>query len=395
MSKLYDVVVIGCGPAGLMAARELKKNKVNFICLDAKKKIGEPLRCGEGIRKKDFVDIFGSTNYKFITNETKDVHVVYYKERQITEPYLVLDKPAFEKWMAKPIKKKIRNNVLCKNLEVDKGSINIETTEGTLQAKLAIIATGPNYTLQKNLNLLGKEQEIIYCYGGIYSNFKLDKTKLYFFLDQKDLGYLWAFPKNNGIVNIGYGGWYKNPKAVFKKLMTQKRFNKLKIKRELGGIVPTSGPIEKTYTKRILVAGTAAGLVYAGAGEGNAFALKSGMIAAKTAVYALRKNKFSERFLKKYETGWKKEIGNRIEAGIIFYEIEKFGAKFGVMEKIFDIISDDDITKLAVSEAPKKAKIAFMIINTFNMLSPKVQKSSLRFKILKNLFKILQKLRIL
>jgi digeranylgeranylglycerophospholipid reductase len=45
--KTYDVIIIGAGPAGVMAARELEKNNVNYLVMEAKAKIGIPLRCGE------------------------------------------------------------------------------------------------------------------------------------------------------------------------------------------------------------------------------------------------------------------------------------------------------------------------------------------------------------
>ncbi len=50
----YDIIIIGAGPAGLMAARELKKQNIKFLIIDSKKEIGLPLRCGEGIREKEF-----------------------------------------------------------------------------------------------------------------------------------------------------------------------------------------------------------------------------------------------------------------------------------------------------------------------------------------------------
>jgi len=36
----YDVVIVGCGPAGIGAALELQKAKVNFIILEARNRVG-------------------------------------------------------------------------------------------------------------------------------------------------------------------------------------------------------------------------------------------------------------------------------------------------------------------------------------------------------------------
>jgi cation diffusion facilitator CzcD-associated flavoprotein CzcO len=41
--KLYDAIIIGAGPAGLMATRELENNHINYLILEAKGKVGYPL----------------------------------------------------------------------------------------------------------------------------------------------------------------------------------------------------------------------------------------------------------------------------------------------------------------------------------------------------------------
>ncbi len=41
----YQTIIIGAGPAGLIAGRNLK----DFLILDKKSQIGEPVQCGEGI----------------------------------------------------------------------------------------------------------------------------------------------------------------------------------------------------------------------------------------------------------------------------------------------------------------------------------------------------------
>ncbi len=64
---MYDIVIIGAGPAGLMAARELPKS-FSFLVIDSKKKVGLPLRCGEGVREKGFLKFFKHKNYSFVKN---------------------------------------------------------------------------------------------------------------------------------------------------------------------------------------------------------------------------------------------------------------------------------------------------------------------------------------
>ena len=47
MNKDFDVIVIGCGPAGSSAAEHAALNGASVLVLERKKVIGEPVACGE------------------------------------------------------------------------------------------------------------------------------------------------------------------------------------------------------------------------------------------------------------------------------------------------------------------------------------------------------------
>ncbi len=65
---MYDVIIIGAGPAGLMAGIDLQKAGVNYLIIDGKSALGTPMRCGEGLREKEFIEFFSHTNYPFVKN---------------------------------------------------------------------------------------------------------------------------------------------------------------------------------------------------------------------------------------------------------------------------------------------------------------------------------------
>jgi digeranylgeranylglycerophospholipid reductase len=48
----FDIIVIGAGPAGAMAAQAASKGGRNVCLLERKEKAGTPVRCGEGIGLK-------------------------------------------------------------------------------------------------------------------------------------------------------------------------------------------------------------------------------------------------------------------------------------------------------------------------------------------------------
>jgi flavin-dependent dehydrogenase len=49
--KTYDTIIIGAGPAGSTAAKQIASKGYSVFFFDMKKEIGTPLQCGEAITK--------------------------------------------------------------------------------------------------------------------------------------------------------------------------------------------------------------------------------------------------------------------------------------------------------------------------------------------------------
>ena len=80
--------------------------------------------------------------------------------------------------------------------------------------------------------------------------------------------------------------------------------------------IPISGPLDKTYTDRVLLTGDAAGMVNAFSAEGIYFAMVSGDLAAEAVIAALREDKLDERSLRRYQDAWEREIGGELRHSV-------------------------------------------------------------------------------
>ncbi len=368
---MYDAIIAGAGPAGLMAARALKSK--NILIIDPKKEIGLPLRCGEGIAAHKFQEIFGRTNFPFVKNRPTRHRIIYGPLiREFGMPMLELDRPSFEKWLAEPIKGALRLGESVRDVSVLRDSAKVMTDKGTYQAKLVILAHGAHYAIQERLGLMDQDPFILACVGGIYRCKNADPNTFTYVFDEKNKGYFWIFPKSTNLVNAGIGGFVRRTRGLNLMSLLEQH-----VKEHLGdaekvsqysGIVPAAAPI-KSYSDRVMVCGNAANHVIAGTGEGIYFALKGGSIAGQTALEALEHGRADSGFLERYQRRWKKEYGKALRFGIQFRDIIALGYKYGALGGVFSGPSDDELHRMLSDEwMPPRAVAFWRIARLFGML---------------------------
>lgn len=372
-SGIYDCVVIGAGIAGLMAARQLEKQGLDYICIDKKKKIGHPLRCGEAVCKKTFDRFFGSKKYIFIKslitkNKFKILLNNKVAERTLNIPYYQLDRPKFEQWLAKDIKKKIILNCACEDLKKQENIWILKTKNRRIKAKTIILALGCDFKIQRATGLIDRIPSLAVLYFGLFNNAKINKDELLFLYSNKFLAGLWAFPKRDGLINAGIGTFQKtniNLKSTFYDITKKlKELENMKLSYVTGGIEPADGPIKRTFADGLLVAGDAAGFVYAFSGEGIKYAMISGYFSGNIISDAIKKDDFSSRFLSAYERAWKKEFGVELKAGLILKDIALWVYKRhpNLVEKLFMFPSDKDLYKVKNGILPLKVRLIHLYI---------------------------------
>ncbi len=146
-------------------------------------------------------------------------------------------------------------------------------------------------------------------------------------------GFLWIFPKGNGVANVGLG--VRNTKETAYHYLNTfiKKLKATPVELNIGG-VPISGPIDKTFSSGIMVVGDAAGQTDPITGAGIENTVTCARIAGEVAVDSIENGDTSSSFLKRYEDLWRLAIGNNIENSLRY-------------RKIFDKLTDNDFNILA------------------------------------------------
>jgi len=109
--------------------------------------------------------------------------------------------------------------------------------------------------------------------------------------------------------------------------------------------------------------------VHAFSGEGIYYALKTGQIAAKTAVNAVKQNNYKKDFLNQYEKSWKKQIGKNMKAGIIEGELLLYAFKNKKVKSLFNAPTETELKEMMLNgKVPLRAKLAWRCVKHFNLL---------------------------
>jgi flavin-dependent dehydrogenase len=80
--------------------------------------------------------------------------------------------------------------------------------------------------------------------------------------------------------------------------------------------LPIGGPLARTSTDRVLLAGDAGGFVNAFTAEGIYYAMVSGELAAQSAIDAVKAKRFDRVQLASYDRAWGREIGDELRKSV-------------------------------------------------------------------------------
>ncbi|MBH49311.1 MAG: hypothetical protein CMG69_00950 [Candidatus Marinimicrobia bacterium] len=340
-NRQYDCIVVGGGPAGTTFADIASQNGLSVIVLEKDREIGVPVRCGEAVSDKG-LRIFHDVEKEWINATITKIRLVAPNENiidfKLKESGYILDRKIFDSALAK---KAADNGAIIKTKAYVDGLI-IEDDEVVgvtgihlgepfkLKAKIIIGADGVESRvgrwagLPTHVKLKDMESAIQETVTGI----NVESHVFEFHLSRKWApgGYLWVFPKGNDSANIGLaisGIYAKEGKSAYKYLQEflKRKYPNGSTNTIVAGGVPVAKTVKKMVGDGVMLVGDAAHTVNPMTGGGIIPGMRSGLLAAETAISVIKSGqKTLKNNLKNYEKQWHKIGGKNHER---FYRIKE------------------------------------------------------------------------
>ncbi|HYM40465.1 MAG TPA: NAD(P)/FAD-dependent oxidoreductase [Thermoplasmata archaeon] len=353
----FDVVVVGAGPAGGLAAERIARKGYEVALLEEHREIGEPIQCGGLVTPR----VFDYVKCKeTIIGEIHGAEIFSPKGRCLridgheTEA-VVVHRAMFDRAIVTEAVRAGAHTFLGTQAQTgaykDGGVEVVVDRDGQMsriRGKILIGCDGVRSNVAKWFHILRPKK--------ILPGFEVELTGV-----RGDPGFVKLFVGNQ--VAPGFFGWIipsgdtarvglcvgeGNAYAYLEKMLQRPEVRQYTkgaqpILYIVGGI-PIGFP-RRTYADHVMVVGDAACQAKATSGGGIFTSLHCASLAAETAIVALEQEDFSARMMHRYHRAWTKSIGKELRKDLAIHEsFERLSDP--QFEELFEIFDDPDILKL-------------------------------------------------
>ncbi|WP_457591231.1 NAD(P)/FAD-dependent oxidoreductase [Geoglobus sp.] len=326
----YDVVVVGAGPAGSIAAKTAAEKGLEVLLIEKRQEIGVPVRCAEGVSREG-LESFVNPDSKWIASEIESAEIISPSNHRVVlsaesagnEVGYVLERKIFDRHLAR-LASRAGADVLTKtaavSLKREDGIVRLGIRSmgefEEITAKIVIGADGVESRVAKwaGIDTTLKLNEIESCVQYLMTNIDFDPSTTYFWVGRKYApgGYIWLFPKGDDAANVGIGVMPSLAEHSAKQYLDRfikEHFPGGEITEVVVGGVPVKGAVETAVADNVMLAGDAARHTDPITGGGIINAMKAGYHAGITAFEAVEAGNYSAEFLKRYDERWKSDFG--------------------------------------------------------------------------------------
>ncbi len=353
----YDVVVVGGGPAGSSAAKNMALKGLRVAMLEKRQEIGAPKRCGEGLSLAT-MEIIGNIPERCIAQAINGSVVYAPNGKRVVADFgkdsgYVVERKVFDKWLAAEASRAgahVQANTEVRDVIIEDGFVGGVVAEHAgvvrnIKAKIVVAADGVESTVARKAgldttnSLTNMDSGYQYEMSGVRIP-DPKKIHLYFGNEIAPRGYVWIFPKGRDVANVGIGtALAERPAREYLDRFIEGNpdmFRGAGVLEVNAGGIPVGGLLENMVLNGLVAVGDAAHQVNPIHGGGMKEGTIAGRIAADVINRCIRKGDVSKEALSEYNRIWWEERGRKLK------KVEK-------LRETVERLSDQDLNMLADS----------------------------------------------
>jgi digeranylgeranylglycerophospholipid reductase len=378
----YDVIIVGAGTGGALAAKTAAKLGLQTYLIERKKAelVGDKV-CGDAVEKRDFdalnIPLPKGDELENVIKASNlyppDQSICLSLSDKGSEGYIInrlkfgqrLLKEALDTGLEFQNEIMVQKPLISKNTVIGVEAKDMRTGEKKeIESKIVIDASGFHSPLRKAMKSPYIENEIdnsdiIVCYREILQvgGMDYDPHCIHIFLSQQRApgGYLWFFPKSEDKVNLGIGV-YADPqykvKDYYQREVLPMAKEPIEIIHQGGGVVPVRRPLWSLVESGIMFIGDAACQVNPLHGGGIGASMRAGIYAAETAATAIERGDTSIDGLWDYNKRYARDQGGDFASlDVLRVALQRFTdpeLNFGLRN---GLLSNQDIMDIASGKA--------------------------------------------